>query len=179
MKDNKIAKIIILVIAIIIILIMITLLVIILTKKDNVHYPEETELQQDTQTVERVKNRNDYFTVSNCVDKYITYLTTKQKDILYNYLDEEYRQKNNITEDNIYSHIETLNDYYKFKAKDIYVRELQSGISQYYVYGTLTIESTGDDEEEIPFYISVKLDKTNNTFSIIPDTYIDGLEVKE
>ena len=47
--------------------------------------------------VKEVKSRNDFFTVANCVDKYITYLSTKEKDILYNFLDEEYRKKKHIT----------------------------------------------------------------------------------
>lgn len=46
--------------------------------------------------VEEVKNRNDFFTVANCIDKYITYLSTKEKDILHNFLDEDYRKKQHI-----------------------------------------------------------------------------------
>lgn len=178
MKDYKILKYIILCIAIIIVLCVIAI-GIILRKKENINPSETINQEQETQVIARVQSRNDYFTVSNCVDKYITYLSTKQKDILYNYLDEEYKEKNNITEDNIYSHVKTFDDYYKFKAKEMYVRKLNDTISQYYVYGILTLEATEDDNEETPFYISIKLDKTNNTFSVIPDTYIDGLTVMD
>lgn len=164
MKDNKILKIMLIIVLIIILLILAILYINSKTQKQTIVKAPEKQKE-----IVIVKNRNDFFTVANCVDKYITYLTTKEKEILYNYLDEEYKKQNNITMNNIYSYVKTFDDYYKFKAKEMYVCELSSTISQYYVYGTLTIESTGDDEEEMPFYISIKLDKANNTFSVIPN----------
>ena len=94
-------------------------------------------------------------------------------------LDNEYKTKNNITKDNIFTKIETLNDFYKFKAKQMYETKISDNITQYFVYGILTIEATEDDEEETKFYISVKLDKQNNTFSIIPNQYIENMKVVE
>lgn len=80
---------------------------------------------------------------------------------------------------NILDKIETFDDYYKFKAKEMYVTQLSDTISQYFVYGTLTLETSEDEGEEKDFYISVKLDKENGTFSIIPNLYIDGMKAKE
>lgn len=170
MKDNKTIKIMIIIVSLIILLILGILTILSLNSKTQKQTVEEEPKKQE---IVIVKNRNDFFTVANCVDKYITYLTTKEKEILYNYLDEEYKKEKNITIDNIYSYVKTFDDYYKFKAKEMYVCELSSTVSQYYVYGTLTIESTGDDEQETPFYISVKLDKANNTFSVIPNLYVN------
>lgn len=175
MKNNKLLNIIIIIVLIIIFLILAILFINTNPKKE--YEPEQTKAV--VKEVERVQNHNDFFTVANCVDKYITYLTTKEKDILYSYLDEEYRQKNGITKENIYSYINTLDDYYKFKAKEMYVCKLQDTILQYYVYGTITVETTVNDNKETPFYVSVKLDKVNDTFSIIPNTYIEGLHIKQ
>ncbi len=61
----------------------------------------------------------------------------------------------------------------------MYESKISDTITQYFVYGVLTLESTGDDEEEIKFYISVKLDKKNNTFSVIPNLYIDNMKIVE
>lgn len=61
----------------------------------------------------------------------------------------------------------------------MYESKILDTITQYFVYGVLTLEATGDDEEEIKFYISVKLDKKNNTFSVIPNLYIDNMKIVE
>lgn len=172
MKDYKILKITSIIVLIIILLILLILTILSINSKTQKQTIEKGPEKQKEIVI--VQNRNDFFTVANCVDKYITYLTTKEKEILYNYLDEEYKKENNITMDNIYLYVKTFDDYYKFKAKEMYVCKISNTLSQYYVYGTLTIESTGDDEQEIPFYISVKLDKANNTFSVIPDLYINN-----
>lgn len=88
-------------------------------------------------------------------------------------------KRNILLGDNILSNIETFNDYYKFKAKEMYETQLSDTISQYFVYGTITLETSEEEGEEKDFYISVKLDKENGTFSIIPNLYIDGMKVKE
>lgn len=150
-----------------------------ISNSDNVENNVNTNDLPQTIEVTRVKNRNDFFTVTNCVDRYITYLSRKDADILYNYLDEQYRKTNGITKQNILENIQTLNDFYKFKAREMYILKDSNEIEQYFVYGTLTLEATGDDEQETKFYISIKLDKTNNTFSVIPNLYIDNLKVVE
>lgn len=88
-------------------------------------------------------------------------------------------ERNILLGDNILNNIETFNDFYKFKAREMYVTQLSDNISQYFVYGTLTLETSEEEGEEKDFYISVKLDKENDTFSIIPKVYIDGMKVKE
>ncbi len=168
---HKTLKIMIIIVLIIIVMIVGILATLFINLKPEEQTTNEKENKQSTETI-IVQNRNDFFTVANCVSKYITYLTTKEKEILYNYLDEQYKKENNITIDNIYTYIKTFDDYYKFKAKEMYVSKLSDTISQYFVYGTLTKESTGDDDEQTPFYISIKLDKANNTFSVIPNLYI-------
>lgn len=179
MANNQILKIIIiLIVAVIIIISGILIILLNFNPESNTQNEIET-LQTLEKDVTPVKDRNDFFTVANCIDKYVTYLSTKEKDILYNYLDETYKVENNITIDNVYQFVKTYDDYYKFKASEMYVANLSNNISQYYVYGTLTPESTGDDEEEIDFYISIKLDKLNNTFSVIPNKYIEGLNIKK
>ncbi len=176
MKNYKLLIVMIIVIILIIILLTLGIIFINLSPKNQyTQQPKQEEIQKE---VSRVQNHNDFFTVVNCVDKYVTYLSTQNKDILYLLLDEEYKQEKGINQSNIDSHIKTLNDYYKFKAKEMYVRKIKDTISQYYVYGVLTLETTEDDEEETPFYISIKLDKGTNTFSVIPDTYIEGLSIK-
>ncbi len=160
-------------------IVIITGIIIAISNNNNEENKTNQVVESKITEISRVKNRNDFFTVVNCVDRYITYLTTQEPDILYNYLDEDYRKNNGISQSNVLNRIETLDDYYKFKAKEMYTAKNSDTIEQYFVYGTLTIEATGDDEEETPFYISVKLDKTNNTFSVIPNQYIQNMKVVE
>ena len=150
-----------------------------ISNNDNIENNVITTQEPQIMEVTRVKNRNDFFTVTNCVDRYITYLSRKDVEILYNYLDEQYRKSNGITKQNILAHVQTLDDFYKFKAREMYILKDSNEIEQYFVYGTLTLEFDEDDEKETKFYISIKLDKTNNTFSVIPNLYINNMKVVE
>lgn len=140
---------------------------------------KENEKTEEMIQVSSVTKRNDFFTVVNCVDRYITYLTTQEPEILYDYLDEAYRKEKEITKENILNKMETLDDYYKFRAKEMYVTKLSDNLEQYFVYGILTLEATEETEEKIEFYLSVKMDKQNNTFSVIPNQYIQDGKIVE
>lgn len=175
---NKFLKIAILIVFIIIVIIA-SIIIDLSVKTEKPIGEGESTLPQEVMEVTRVTNRNDFFTVVNCVDRYTTYLTTKEQDILYDYLDESYRKQKGITKSNVLSSIETLDDYYKFRAKEMYVAKLSDTIEQYFVYGILTLEATEETQGEIEFYVSIKLDKQNNTFSVIPNQYIQNTKIKE
>lgn len=161
-------------------IVVISSLIILLSNKSNDNQIQKEEVKtQEIIQVSRVKQRNDFFTVVNCVDRYITYLTTQEPEILYDYLDEAYRKEKGITKENVLNKLETLDDYYKFRAKEMYVTKLSDGLEQYFVYGILTLEATEEIEGEIKFYVSIKLDKQNNTFSVIPNQYIQNMEIIE
>lgn len=178
MKSDNITKIM-LSFSIITVIAIITILVILLNMQHKTQNNTLEKPQEPITEVTIVKNRNDFFTVANCIAKYLPYLTQKDSENLYNFLDNDYKIKNNITKENVLNKIQTLDDFYKFKARQMYETKISDDITQYFVYGTLTVETTEDDEEETKFYISVKLDKQNNTFSVIPNQYIDNMKVVE
>ena len=178
MKSDKMIKIVMLFIIITVILMIATIAILLTMQKETKDNGQEQTQEQITE-VSIVKDRNDFFTVANCVAKYIPYLTQKDSENLYNFLDDEYKTQNNITKENVLNKIQTLDDFYKFKARQMYETKISDTITQYFVYGTLTVESTGDDEQETKFYISVKLDRQNNTFSVIPNQYIDNMKVEK
>lgn len=161
------------------IIVIVSSIIIVMLNKEEPAQDSKIKTTKEITKVSRVTNRNDFFTVANCVDRYTTYLTTKEPDILYDYLDKSYRKANDITKSNVLTKIETLDDYYKFKAKEMYVAKLSDTVEQYFVYGILTLEATEDIGGEIEFYISIKLDKENNTFSVIPNQYIQNMEIVE
>lgn len=160
---------------IIIVAIIAIILAILLNMQKNNTTNKESNIIEQEQIVEDIKKvtvRNDFYTVVSCIDKYLNYLATKDVQILYNYLDENYIKENQITTQNILSKIKTLEEHVKFRPEEMYVKKISDNVEQYYVFGHISKEVTEGEPEEIAFYISIKLDKVNNTFSVIPDLYI-------
>ena len=122
----------------------------------------------DTKTIASVTNVDDFYTVASCVDKYIAYSTSNDKNKILILLSDEYKKQNNVTADNLYSFVEKYDEYYSFAPKEMYVQKKSKDISKYYVYGTLEkgIEDTTKTYDD--FYLIVILDESNLTFSIEP-----------
>lgn len=106
----------------------------------------------------KVKYANIYYTIFSLVEDYIKYVNEKNSQAVYNILDEEYINENNINLQNVVSIIKKYNNESNFKVEDMY--EL-SGInySTYYIKGYI-------DKEYI--FISISTDFSNKTFSILP-----------
>ena len=122
----------------------------------------------DTETIEIVTNQNDFFTVSSCVSRYINYLSASDNDKIYMLLGKEYKEKNNITKENLNNYIKYLDGIYSFNPKKMFVQRLGLNTYKYYVYGLISKESIDITPEESNFYISVILDRKNGTFAIEP-----------
>lgn len=131
-----------------------------------------------------VENASTYYTVEYYVQRYLEYVSldinqkkdekkyipdihsNKEKyEYLYNLLNEDYINKNNITLDNIQNFIEVTNEPIKFTALKINtVSEEQTRV--YAVYGRLEKKAT---KKLISYsYFKVKFDIKNMTFSIEP-----------
>ena len=89
---------------------------------------KEPEENIDTTTISVVTDRNRFYTVASCVNKFLTYLTSKDTDSLYLLLDENYKTENKITKDNIYNYIGTYNNELIFNPKKIFEQRLSTNI---------------------------------------------------
>ena len=122
----------------------------------------------DTITISVLNDSNRFFTVSSCVSKYINYLSVQDTKNLLVLLSSEYKEKNSITENNLYEKIEIINGTNSFMGKKIFEQRLSKNTYKYYVYGFIQEELMDSVSEKKDYYIIVILDEENMTFSIEP-----------
>ena len=152
----------------------------------------ETSKQEQTQGLTPVESREDYYIVKDNIGKYYSYysilfnagnyyatedtqiISQAEKDnaqILYNMLDAEYITAKGITADNLKSNLTEIGQVTAY-INNMYVIPETDNIDVYVVSGELkeTVNATGTD-----FELIVKLDKTNKTFSVMPQEYVTEL----
>lgn len=128
----------------------------------------DDEEKIDTETITIVKNNNRFYTVSSCVSKYLNYLTIKDTDNLLILLSEDFKTKNSVTSENIYSHIGILEGTKTFSARKMYEQRVTKNIYKYYVYGYIEDEGMDFVSNKQEYYIIVLLDEKNTIFAIEP-----------
>lgn len=122
----------------------------------------------DTQTISVVKDSSKFYTVSSCVSKYISYLSSGETDNLLILLSNDYKQKNSINSSNIYNYISTIDNSSTFTPKKIFKQRISKNIYKYYVSGYIQEEMIEADSIKKDFYVIVILDEKNMTFEIEP-----------
>ena len=114
---------------------------------------------------------NDYslfYTISNCVQRYINYQINNDVDSLDKVLNDKYKEDNIINKDNILNKLDNLqNKNYSFQARKMYYLENTDGYT-YYIYGYLILDNYSDDTIKNDYYIIVNVDKEYSIFDIIP-----------
>lgn len=133
--------------------------------------------------IQIVKGKNEFFTVASCINQYIYNLSNKDNKGILKLLDEGYKNKNNINENNVMQYVEDLNGYYIFKPEKMYYREKDENVSIYYVFGNI-LEDGIDDESAYStnsreYYVTVSLDTKNMKYSVIPYGYICSGKIDE
>ena len=92
---------------------------------------------------EIVKSSSKFYTVSNCVYRYITYVQSKSSDNVLLTLDSKYKKDNNINKDNIFEKISVLDGNYNFEGRKMYQQKLNDDTTKYYgSTGTISISIT-------------------------------------
>ncbi len=149
-----------------------------LTKED-IHDNTVTEERQEIRQKEKVKEANTFYTVRNCVERYLGYVAQKDIESLMQVLDKSYIQKEQITSINIEEKINDLGVSKIYTAKTMYQEKNDENIKTYYVSGTVRDDIMDMQTEEKPFYVTVKLDTVNQTFSIMPEGYMFSVKTKK
>lgn len=125
-----------------------------------------------------VTNYSEFYTVSDCANKYINYLVSKNSTSLMNILSAEYIRKNSITEENVLSNLPIVANGSVFSSKKMYMEKLDENNYKYYISGYLETGGLFMDEiSRTQSYLIVYLDKKNNLFAIEPydgKEYIEG-----
>lgn len=149
-------------------------------------YIEEIEPESEISIVD---SRNDFYTVKDCISKYYTYcaivtnpaeyygeveqnvlLDAKKEnaEMVYNMLDDEYKKAEGITEANIVEKTEKSTNS-TVNVDNMQKVSSETGISAYIAKGTLRDKKTNQITN---FQVIVRMDVTNETFSILPNTYV-------
>lgn len=115
--------------------------------------------------IQNVDNEEEFFKVNNCVNEFFLAENEKDNKKIFSMLDEEYKNKNEISTENVLEKINILNgDFCNFFAKIINSREISFQQKyQYFVYGEI-FENEYKNKSEA--YIIVNIDYINNCFSI-------------
>lgn len=164
---NKILKISVMIIIVIIVILMISLFILKNKNENNLNAidiaNEENIEIGATKKIGKVTSRDDFYIVEKCIQKYIEYLKEKDIEKIYSCLDKEFLEQENITKDNIIEEIQNwqIGD---FTAEKMYVYDDTETISEYFVTGLM---------ENNKYYIIVKVDYNYETFSVLPNYYID------
>lgn len=108
---------------------------------------------------EKVTNTTYFFSIEDCVNKYLDAIKMGGSVEVINYLDENYIQENNLTRDNVISNID---ESYDFLATEIYEKRDKT-LYSFIVKGVI---DDGIYNQE-KYYI-VDLDLGNNAFKITP-----------
>lgn len=115
-----------------------------------------------------VTDNSNFYTVSSCVSKYINYIYEEDTKNLLIILNQNYVKKNNIDEYTVLSFTNKLSTYQTFKAKKMYVQQIDDNIYKYYVYGKLIEDTIDSYNESDDFYVIVYINEDGMTFSIEP-----------
>lgn len=147
-----------------------------------INNPKETEIEEQLGDVEtefkreKVSNSTVFYTVEDCINFYIDSVKAEEKDKIFELLDLEYINENNINQENVLKYAEKSK--YSFIALDMYESELHN-VCNYIVEGV-----ADDGTYNTKMYFRVGLDTNNFAFNIMPLSSkkynsIDEIEEKE
>ena len=104
---------------------------------------------------ELIREETTYFYVKDCLDKVLTYATLNNNEKLYDTLNKEYKEKNNITKDNVLE-LTKLNNISNYEIKEMYALEGAS-------YGSYYLSVNYNDKYE---YININWDLKSLSFDL-------------
>ena len=183
--------------SIIIIIFIILIILLTIPKKEVIEQPEEKrqdgakEITVEYNKIEKVKDRNTFFTVVSCIDQYLVEVLGQDARSIYELLATDYIINNEITIENVLEKIQNYNKPQIFSGKEMYEINYTDTLSTYYVEGTIRDDIFEEhNTKETPISIAVQIDKVNRTYAILPDTIlpssnaipkitISSIEVKE
>ena len=87
--------------------------------------------------LETVKDYSTFFTVENCINKYINALSNSNGEDAFNLLTNEYKNLISINKDNVDEKLDYLDGNYVYEARNIFEKNIDNNIKEYYIYGLL------------------------------------------
>ncbi len=127
--------------------------------------------KKNIDTLKPVEEYNTYFSVTNYMNSYISYLANNDREAIYNMLSSEYIYKNNINQNNILNIVKTYNQDSMISLKITSIDEIKIKNDKYiyYIKGKI-IKNTLESDEVIDNNYNVLLlaDYSNLTETVYP-----------
>lgn len=174
------------IIILILIIIAIVCTVVFLNRNDNIEKSENVLNIEETKiSLQKINNIEEYYILKSCVFKYYYNITNYNSSSLqedkeyylqnvYNLIDKEYLESKNIVINDILP-LMIYRDDFDLNIEDILrVKNEDESMYVYFVKGNLRSLKTN---EYIYFYMIVKQDKINKTFSLLPTEYIEDKSI--
>ena len=161
-----------------IILVVLVIIVVIVTS----FYNKNDKINENEISI--VTNYSNFYTVNSCLYRFITYLSSNDRESLILVLDDNYEKNQKVTIENVMEFLPRVDSDSTFTSKKMYYEKLNNNITKYYVYGNieknlLYENGTVDNYENKDVYFIVYLDSTSKTFSVEPYSgkiFTDGEE---
>ena len=149
------------------ILVIVTAIVLIVT-----YITKNKNNDTDEEKVSIVTNYSDFYTVDSCLNRFIIFLSSNNKSDVFSILNEEYKEKNDITEDNVLDLFESIKEGSSFVSKKMYYTSIDKNVYKYYVYGSieyseLYIDNSSNTNSTDTYFI-VYIDKNKHLYSVEP-----------
>ena len=134
------------------------------------NYRQEDSSTESNYKTSLVKDYGRFFSISNAANKYISYLNKQDINSLILLLNNKYKEKNNITDDNILHKLLLLdtNKEYIFEARKMYNEKINKNIIRYYIFGYLNENVMDEYIRPIDYYLIIDLDINNMIFNVTP-----------
>lgn len=118
-----------------------------------------------------VTDNNRYYTVLNCVKKYIGIVASRDKENILITLDEDYKTSNAINENNVYTFVPNISNTLpnNYTSEEMYEQRIAPNILKYKVHGYLTISRYDEDPIKYRYNLIVYLYEETLTFSVKPE----------
>ena len=128
---------------------------------------EESEISQE-KTI--VTDNSRYFTIINCVKKYLNYVKANKTDDILLILNQEYKNLYNINESNLNNFIPSIEDnvIVDYKGDVMYQKKISKNVTEYYVYGQIEKSIMDEKSTLIDYNLTVILYENELLFSIKP-----------
>lgn len=120
-----------------------------------------------------VKDETRYYTVSNAISKYASYINAKDKESILTILDDDYKKNNNINDDNVLDIVGNFDKNISIMPSYMCSRKRNDKITQYIF--NASINDTKGEQITTKNY-SVYLDSENMIFSVeeVTSEYLGG-----
>ena len=143
---------------------------------ERIKYQNEMKLRNNLYIV---NNYSVFFTLDDCANRYIEYISSGDVKDLELLLNKDYVKENNINSGNMLDIVDDIgfrDNYASIKTKKVLAKKVSDNVTKYYLYGEIYLEGIDDDVKYGDYYLEINIDSDTLIFDVRP---YDGKVFKE